>query len=371
MRITGILLAACLMAVLLSGCWDQQLLKDVRIIDISGLDLEPEGKLRNTSSVMDVSGSQSTQKELNEVHSGKGNTTRELRDILDREISGIYSSSKLRVILIGEALAKDGIYPYLDVLFRDPTSALNARIAVVEGSAREAINLKKVGTKLIGEHFNKLIQSMERKTVVPDVNLQLACPSMLTQGNDFAAPYITKTETNPTVSGIALFYNDKMTGTLSAEDSLLYLLMADKLAKEANLTLKVENTENQRPENYIAIDIQSLKRRLKINVQDGRKIKVKLDLKLKVAAIEYPRDHLNEKKYVNPLNKTIGEELTRRAQAITKKIQQANHDGFGIGQRIKAYYPNTWKRLHWPDDYAKVEFEPSVTVQVVNHGIMN
>jgi len=371
MKMGKILLAACLMALLLPGCWDQKFLKDIRIIDINGLDLSSEGKLQNTASVLEVSGSQESHNESTDIHTGTGNTTRHLQDILDRQIPGIYSSSKRRVLLIGEALARQGVYPYFDLLYRDPAGALNAKIAVVEGTAHDAINNEKLGSKLIGEYFSKLIQGMERKTLIPTVNLRLILPSMLIQGNDFTVPYISKSQTNPAIIGIALFNNDKMTATLTSEESILYLLMADKLSNTANLILKVNKGENPRPENYIAIDIQSLKRNLKVHVLDNRKIKVKLNLNLKVRAIEYPKDHLDEEQNLNSLDVRISEELTRKAETITQKMQQANHDGFGVGQRIRAYYPNTWKTLHWADDYAKVEFIPEVKVRIISHGILD
>lgn len=354
----------------LSGCWDQRMLKDARIVDISGFDLDSEGKLETTTSVLDVSGSQSGRKDLNEIHTVRAHTTRQMRDALDREVSGNYSPSKLRVILLGEALARQAVYPVLDVFYRDSKSALNAKIAVVAGTAHDVISIKKAGTKLIGEHFNKLILSVENATIVPEVNVQLICPSMLDQGDDFAVPYI-KNGKNPSVYGMALFNDDKMTGTLNADESLLYLLMADKLAKTASLTLKANEEGKLESEKYITIDIQRIKRNLKVNVQDNRNIQVALDLKLKVTAIEYAKDHLDEKRIVGQLDKRLSEELTRRAKDITQKMLRFNHDGFGIGRRLMAYYPDVWKRLEWTKDYPKIEFVPKVTAEIVDHGIIN
>ncbi|WP_374016365.1 Ger(x)C family spore germination protein [Paenibacillus thiaminolyticus] len=373
-RMALIFFEACVITTLLSGCWDQQMLKDDRIGYIVGFDLNPDGKLQSTISILDVSGAQTGSetggKAQSEIHTETGNTSRHTRDRIDREVSGRLSPSKLRVILIGEALASDGIYPFLDVFYRDPKSALNAKVAVVEGKAHDMINLKFKGSKLIGEHYNKLIRSAENRTVAPKVNLQLICPPMLDPGADFAVPYISQHEENPEVSGIALFQGDKMTGTLKSEDSLLYLLMANKLAKTANLTLKVNEEGKQSPEQFLAMDFQRVKRKLKVYVQGNRNIKVTLDLKIKVTAIEYPKDHLNDRPRVEKLDKKLSEELTKRARAITEKMLQEHHDGFGIGRRLMAYYPNTWKRLNWNEDYPKVEFVPNVKVEIVNHGIM-
>ncbi|MGG3839096.1 Ger(x)C family spore germination protein [Paenibacillus thiaminolyticus] len=371
----GRIFFAVLIMTLLSGCWDQQMLKDDRIAYIVGLDLNSDGQLQSTIAILDVNGSQSGSpqgnKEFSEIHTVTGNTSRHTRDKMDREVAGRLSASKLRVILIGEDLARQGIYPYLDVLYRDPSSALNAKVAVVAGKAHDMISTKVSGSQLIGEHFHKLIQSAERRTIVPAVNLQLICPPMLDPGDDFALPYITFNGPNPLVYGIALFSGDRMVSTLKSEDSLLYLLMADKLSQTASLTLKVDQEGNREPEKYLAMDIQQLKRKMKIDVQSNRNIKVTLNLNVKITAIEYPKDHLNQRETLGRLNKKLTEELTRRAQAVTQKMLQAKNDGFGIGRRLIAYYPNTWKSLNWTKDYPKVEFDPIVKVEIVNHGIMN
>ncbi|MGZ9584340.1 Ger(x)C family spore germination protein [Paenibacillus marinisediminis] len=369
MRTSLIIITVCLAAALVSGCWDQQLLKDARIAYIVGFDLSSDGKLQTTSSVLDVSGEQTGNRKYSEIHTAIGNTSRHTRDIIDREISGRFTAAKLRVILIGEALAKQGIYPFLDVFYRDPRSALNAKIAVIGGKTSDYISKKISGSKLIGEHYTRLIQSAEGRTIAPVVDLQLIRPKIKDPGDDFAVPYISNDVTHPAINGIALFNGDHMVGTLQSEDSLLYLLMADKLNKSGSLTLKVNGGGQSNPEQYLAMEIQSIKRKMKVNVQSNQDISVALDLHLKVTAIEYAKDHLEDKQNVQQLDKILSEELTRSAQAITRNMQQVNHDGFGIGRRMMAYHPDTWSKLNWTEDYQKVTFNPKVSVEIVNHGI--
>lgn len=369
MRTSLILIIACIIATLVSGCWDQQLLKDARLAGIVGFDLGSDGKLITTSSILDVSGAQPEKREYSEIHTVTGNTSRHTRDIIDREVSGRFTAAKLRVILIGEDLARQGIYPFLDVLYRDPRSALNARVAIIGGKAHDNISSKLSGSKLIGEHYNRLVKSAEGRTIVPVVDLQRIRPKITDPGDDFAVPYISNDVKHPSINGIALFDGDTMVGTLNSEDSLLYLLMANKLNKTASLTLEVNEEGQQNPDKYLAMDIQRLRRKMKVIVQDNQDINVKLNLKLKVTAIEYANDHFNNRQNVQQLEKKLSEKLTRSAQAITKKMLQVNHDGFGIGRRVMAYYPNTWSKLNWIEDYKKVIFDPKVTVEIVNHGI--
>ncbi|SMG21451.1 Ger(x)C family spore germination protein [Paenibacillus aquistagni] len=368
MKIVKIILSICLL--LLTGCWDQQMLKDDRLAYVIGYDLSSEGMIQSTTVLLKVSGLPADKSEISEVHTATGFTSRHTRDITDREVPGKLSASKLRMLLIGEDMAKQGVYPLLDVYYRDPKSALNSKVAIVKRSAHDLIATKTKSTQINGE-FNKLIKSGEKRTVVPTVNLELICTHMLDPGEDFAVPYLTQHDTNPVIEGIAMFNDDKMMGVLNSEDSLMYLLMKNKLAKTASLTLEVDKNEAQKPYNYIALDFQRVKRKLNVSVDGYKQIKVLLDLKVKVTAIEYPKDHLYLNRTLEKLDQKLSQDLTHKAEAVVRQMQDCNHDGLGIGRRIIAYYPNTWKKLNWEEDYRNIEIIPKVTVEIVNHGIVN
>ncbi|CAH8246366.1 hypothetical protein WJ0W_003601 [Paenibacillus melissococcoides] len=82
-----------------------------------------------------------------------------------------------------------------------------------------------------------------------------------------------------------------MVSTLKSEDSLLYLLMADKLSQTASLTLKVDQEGKREPEKYLAMDIQQVRRTMKVDVQSNWNIKVTLkvefDPKVKVEIVNH------------------------------------------------------------------------------------
>ena len=372
MRFFFILLVAGSCLALLAGCWDQELLKDVRIVYMSGFDYASNGKLKTTFVLRDVTGSNAETKEGNEIHTVIGSTPRKMGELLNMEVGGDYSPSKTRVILLGEKIAKHDIYPMLDIFYRDPKSALNAKIAVVQGTAKDLIDIKKTGDQLIEEHIEKMMDSMEIATIIPKGTIQTLCAIMLDPGEDFAMAYIINKNNKPAVDGLALFHNKHMTGKLGKEEALLYLLMSNKKRKKARITVKVHEEKKQNVSNYITIDVQKLKRKMKVSVED-KQIKVDLDLKLTVNALEYPEDHLNQKKVRDQLNKKISKELTKKSKEIIRKIQKSKHDGFGIGRHLKAFYPELWKEIQfeWPEHYAEMQFNPSVTVDIVNHGIIN
>ena len=76
-------------------------------------------------------------KEVTKLFSATGVTPRNNRDLLSRKVPGRLNASRLRVLLLGEELAKQNFYPVLDIFYRDPLSALSCNIALVRGKAEE------------------------------------------------------------------------------------------------------------------------------------------------------------------------------------------------------------------------------------------
>lgn len=364
----------------IAGCWDQDLLKDARLLYGGGIDLAPNGKLRATFVIQDMpSGEQQSPK--NDIISTDGNTPMEVRNHADDQISRHLRTYKSRFILIGEELAKQDIYPVLDVLYRDPKSALNARIGVAQGTAEDILSLKKVGNVLIAEEIDELIKSKEETTTVPKVTLEKIYPVMLDPGEDFVLPYLMEQGARVNVSRIAMFHNNKFTGTLSSEESTMYLLLKGRKGKAARYTENMsiagemstteENAQNRY--DFLTFNVEKLKRKMKVKVQSDDQITVHLKLKLKVSVIEYPKDRLDKKTVVAELNKDLSKKMTSLAQETLKKMQEARCDGLGIGRQLMAFHPRVWKeqKEDWGSNYQKVHFAPVVQVEISRQGIIN
>jgi len=153
--------------IMLCGCWDQQLLKNERNISIGGIDQGTEGMMRASVSIRDIKTSESGTTDTSEVHAVTARSTQHARELINEEVSGGYSSAKMRVLLLGEEMVRNhDIMPFLDVYYRDPKSPLNARLAVTKGKAEEMIQLKKIGSKTIGLYIDNLLESTEKATVI-------------------------------------------------------------------------------------------------------------------------------------------------------------------------------------------------------------
>ncbi|GAB6423751.1 spore germination protein GerKC [Bacillus luti] len=357
---------------LLSACWDQEPLRDARLAYSIGFDITEENRLQQTIElVKSSSGEQSSFK--NEIHSATGYNTRDSSDSLRKNVTGNIRYFKYGVELLGKKLQKKGILPYLDVGFRDPTNPTAlVKLISVDGKTSEILKKKKVGNLLIGDFLKKKVKSLEDMSVFPNETLETAATKMLDPGKDFTLPSIKIKENEVVTNGIALFNQDKLTGLLPLRQSVLFVLLTDKMGKSARITQKLTNSDSSSTSDYLTIEVtnQKLKRDLEITTDKKGNVYAHIKLQLKVIALEAPRDNLYKMSARKKLNKELSKQLTKEAKKITNTLQKANCDAFGIGRHLIAYHPDLWKKKNWNKDYAKVKFKPEVEVSILYSGVL-
>lgn len=59
------------------------------------------------------------------------------------------------------------------------------------------------------------------------------------------------------------------------------------------------------------------------------------------------------------------------AKKTLAKMQEANNDSLGLGERVKAYHHSTWKKTDWKEVYPEIPIEARFNVEIVRHGIIN
>ncbi|MDH4423471.1 MULTISPECIES: Ger(x)C family spore germination protein [Bacillus] len=356
----------------LSGCWDQEPLREARLAYSLGYDITEENKLQQTIELVKSSSGEQSSFE-NEIHSATGYNILDTSDSLKKNVTGNIRYFKYGVKLLGTKIQKKGILPYLDVAFRDPTNPTAlVKLIAVDGETSTILEKKKVGNLLIGDFLKKKIKSLEDMSVFPKETLETVVTKMLDPGKDFTLPSIKLKGKEVVINGIALFNNDKLTGLLPAQQSVLFVLLTGNMGDSAHITQKLTGSDSSNTSDYLTFEIshQKLKRELKITTDKKGTVFAHLKLKLQVIALEAPRDNLYKIGERKKLNKTLSKRLTKEAKKITNKLQTANCDAFGIGRHLIAYHPDLWKKKNWNKDYAKVKFKPEVEVNILYSGVL-
>lgn len=373
-RIKLIICLVCL--ILLSGCWDQLMLKDVFLVYSLGVDKTENGEFEATATIPKANPSENTI-EQSFIMNGTGKTLREARAKGDNKVPGIIDPSKARVIIVSQDLAEIDLYTVLDHFYRDPRAPLAAKIIISEKSAKEMLNLKIESVPLISMYYNDLIESAEKDTIIPVENLQYICPVMLEKGKDFHLPFTKLLESNGKneayIIGTALFNDKQMTGTLIGEESVLANLLMNKKTNDqtATFTIKVSEEEKElKTYNHISVRVTEYQRDIVIE-QKGEGFFVDMNLHLSLDVIEYPMDDLENELTINTLNNQIEKELSAIANNVLVKIQEANSDLFGIGRELMAKHGQKFEDVKWKEIYPDLPITVNLDAEIVHHGIIN
>ncbi|MDA2623296.1 Ger(x)C family spore germination protein [Bacillus cereus] len=374
MKLIKRLSISLLCTLFLSGCWDQNLLKDVKLVMGTGFDLTPEGKLLETVTIPEFStgANAATTPTKSQIVSAIGNSTRDARNKINNLVTEQFDPSKQMIILFGKEYAKKDIYPALDSFYTDAKSSLVANAAIVDGMASNLLRVKTKEKKAMSTYLSELIQSAQSSTVIPKLQ-GLMLSHIYNPGQDLTLPLLHAKANQIEVKGLALFNGSKYTGKyLPREDSTLYIIMnGGKIGKEASINVKVHQNEKTKMENYITINVIKSNQKLEVIPANAQDISIKLKVNIKAEITEYPKDHLNTAKKVNLLSKEISTVLTKEAHEILKKTQNANSDIFGIGKHVLSFHNSTWKQINWKKTYPKIKMQPIVHVDIVKHGVFN
>ena len=354
---------------LLSGCWDQRLLKDSRFILAIGIDKAKEGKVVG---VYEASNAQVYPQSaiITEVEGVNG---RDTTLAVNNKVSERLDVSKLKVFFIGEKLAKEeGIYPYLDILLREPNNPINTFLIINKGKTSDYLKNPIPDEAIPSDYYQKLIQKEVNAGILTNMNTIKSSRLYKDTHYDLLLPYMNQSsDQTPVVDGLAMFDKDKFTGkTLSPRESVIFNLLDNKKnQQQPNLVVKVRDDEEPNIENYVSLLVTKAKRKIKITRVEGQ-VAAKFSLHLDIAIIESPKFEVQ--KHEAQLTKTIEKELTKQANKVIQKLQKANSDGLGIAQQLHSFHYKEFKKLDWKGDaYKKADITATVKVTIKEHGLID
>ncbi|WP_339243477.1 Ger(x)C family spore germination protein [Paenibacillus sp. FSL F4-0243] len=370
MKFKSHLLLIALVSICLTGCWDREYLKDLHLAYCAAIDYTENGEIKETIELI-IPPDIEQKATKNEIHSSFGPTVRNASNQLRNKVRGNIRFIKYGFELMGRTTAERGLYPILDVNYRDPSNPTsNVRLIITEGEAAEILEQKKVGELKIGEFIKQKIDSLEEMSIFPKETADTVFRSLMDPGHDFALPYLGRDEGDIITKGVALFHDQNYSGMLNPDQSIMMVLLMGQQGKNARFTKKLDLGHSDDIRNFITINVGSkkIKRQFKVSVSADESIDVNLGLELQ-AVVEEFTDVLDEKE-LKKVNQDLSDLLTKEAKTVVNEIQKANCDIFGVGRKLIAYHHNIWSNKNWSEDYRKVKFHTKVDVKIVSTGIL-
>ncbi|MNI28958.1 Spore germination protein B3 precursor [compost metagenome] len=358
------LLPILLLPMLLSGCWERKELNELAFVLALGLDKAENGYKVSMQVVIPSSIASQT--------SGGAGSGGVPVVVYNFTVPTIYESLRkfnltssrssymghIRVLVIGEALAREGLADTMDVFKRSREPRMDFYVMVARNNTAE--NVLNVLTPLDKLPANKLFNALDKsnkvsaKTVA--VTLDRFIEDLLYEGKN---PVLTGVEvqgdaekggeksnterTSPNArlryESVAVFKRDKMVGWLDDSETVGYNFIINNVFKNTGHT-KAEDGK------WIVIEALHSTTRRKVKFVNGEP-EIFLDVTALCNVEEVQgTDRLDTEKIIKRLEQKTEERIVgRMEQAITRINNRFNVDIFGFGQSIYRADPKAWARL--------------------------
>lgn len=387
MRKSAVSILILCMVLNLTGCWSNREVNDIAIVTATGLDLTKEGKFRLSLLIavpllIGTATSQGTGTTELAASAGwlvaeDGDTVMDAYRNLQQKLPRKIFFSHNRVIIIGKQLAAQGTVQVLDFFQRYRQSQMKNFLAVSETTALELMQFQPKFEKLASE---VLVDEFDQR-VLPSIRLVDFLNILQSQGVEPVVPMLgiapsekgqpKKKGTSLSVSGSAVFKNDRMIGKLNSRLSRDLLWVLDSM-NEGVITVDVEQAQRK---GKISAELEKadVKRKIEVN---GERVKVKL--KVKVTANIYENtssmdlaDAKNTQLTIHDLKQDIRARIERTIKYVQSNF---NSDIFGFGQTMYRTRPSVWKsqfRERWETVFPEIEPAVEVEVRVLRNGLTN
>ncbi|SFF16876.1 germination protein, Ger(x)C family [Paenibacillus catalpae] len=354
-------LFALIMLMATCACGKSTALEMLQIMGVYGIDLNEEGRLQAYSSSPIFS------REANKKYNITKTTalsTRQSRLQLDSMSIGALTGRKLATVLVGKKLLTEkSIYPYMDVLFRDPSSEINASIAMVDGNVSEIMESEMDDKgRLEVVLFEEIETSYEDRICVLTRAYQLEDQLL----NPRITPYVTEIKALPgeiKVTGTALLSDDgKYAGSLNNKESSLLLLLQRDIGRPIQLMLDLPS------KGIVTINIKNANYNMHSAYGKERfqfRVAVHAEAELTEQATNW-----KENIPVPVLEQEIAKQLQQECDKLIGKIQRYRVDPIGFGYYAKAYQLSRWKEVedNWGDAFAQADIEITTRVKLTSTG---
>lgn len=369
-RILVLLLIHIVITLLLSGCWNRRELNELAIAVAAGVDWV-DGRYRLSVQVA-VPGQVAAKRSGGPqapatLYTTEGDTifeaARRMTQISPRKIY----FSHLRMFLMDEAMAREGIAKVLDLLSRDHEFRPDFYLVVTRGATAE--ETLKIMTPMETIPANKLYDSLQISDQVWSPSMAVTLDQLM---NDLTSsgkhPVLTGLvitgnrdigETKKNVeniytpshlkySGLAVFKLDKLIGWLGEKDSRGYRLIKGEVKSSVDFI-------PCRNEGKVILETLRTDAKMKGRIVQSRpEMDITINMEGNIGSVDCSGLDLSQPATVRDLEVEMEERLTQNLESVINKVQTEHKvDIFGFGEALRRSHPNAWKGMKedWNDRY--------------------
>jgi len=377
-----------ILTLFLSGCWDRRELNELAITLALGID-KVDDEYEVTAQVVvpsEISMKTSTGRSPVTLFQANGETVYEALRKMTKESPRKIYPGHLRMLVLGEELAEEGIGESLELLSRD--WELRSDFYVVVAKDMTAGEILDVTTPIESIPANKMFNTLKVSEIawaatngiildelISDLTSEgkeAVLTGILVTGNQEIGTSRQNVESITPAARIeydhlAVFRKDKLVGWLTERESRGYNDITNSV-KNTVTTISCPN------EGKASIEIIQLKSDVKGKIINGKPV-VDINIKIKgtVGDVEC-QINLSEEKSIIELEKNTEKKMEETVNLTIETVQkQFKSDIFGFGEAIHRSNPKEWKKIkdQWNEEFTELTANVKVDVKILHTGTAN
>ncbi|CCO07309.1 Ger(x)C family spore germination protein [Desulforamulus hydrothermalis] len=252
-----------IISLVIGGCWDAADVKDLYIPFTAGYDyIEKQGEGKLVASVNYPVFARMA-KEHSDILVMEGDTVGETRIDKGNKLARRLAIGDLNTLLIGRDLAVRGTREVFDYMFRNPQFSELMKLAVVDGLARDVLQIKPVHYQTVGQNIIELLKNADRSNFIPDMALHDFRICVITPGFNPVLPVLRIHGQNKIeVAGAAIFKGYRMVAMVNKDEMrAVTWLRGEKSTGDITFEL-VDQAGNQKKLTFEGTNSRSVKAKL-------------------------------------------------------------------------------------------------------------
>lgn len=371
----------------LTGCWSRRELTDLAIAVALGIDKNEKEEFIVSVQIINPGETAASQKTGGydtpvTTYTTSGEILFEALRKLSTEIPRQVYLSQLRMIVIGEKVAQEGIYDVLDFLSRN--HELRTDFYIIVAKERTAEETLKILTSIEKIPANKLFSSLEKSAEVwaatekirltdlmEDIvgeGIQPILTGITIKGDPQKGLTIKNVETiSPdaiySYRGMAAFRKNKLVGWLNEDESKGLNYIRDKVL---NTVTVVDMNDGK-----VGVELIRTKTEIIPHIKNNDiSIEVKVNGEGNIGDVNTELDIMNPS-VIGEIESKINKDIKDVIMATVEKVQQDfNSDIFGFGEWIHKENPEVWAKvkLEWFDIFPDVNVYVNSNIKIRRFG---
>lgn len=356
----------------ITGCWDQKVYEEIGFILSAGIEESPNGlSLTYISPLIEPE----NLSKLSEIATGEDVTlaregTEKARLTTSRNIEG----GIVQQFIFSSKIAQTGIDDLLTIFERESINPVQPHLIIMDGSPRDlfktVLDFKNKPRPSI--YLRELLRDAIASSYIPDTRVYNYHINYFSGGTDSIVPMIKLEPEHIKVTGSALLHIDKMVGKIDVRQTSMLLALMGKMKRTQYISKTIDESSTDKSKLLgIAVTLKKAKRKINISMENSSP-KVNLSLEFKAVCDEgkWGLDFADQKTK-NKIEKDIENNIKDDCMMVLNYCQQTGSDPIGIGDLLRANYPDYWKKTTWLDAYQAAIFNLSIVIHIENHGLIN